>query len=951
MKNLKLGVKIGMGFGIVILIMLLLGSVSAWRMHSVKGRSVMLEQEYVPEVKVANNLERFSQQTMYHMLGYGLSEEKDYFEKGMKSLDEVKGYISKAEELAADSPHLTKLPKIISNIKDKISEYEKLVSETVKRNEEIAENRSSLDRAAAEYMKNCYTFLSHQSETLETELFAGFEPDRLSERLMKITLINNVVDIGNETRLSTFKSQALRDPRFIREAQENFDVMEKKFQELLSVTRLEENIREINTIRSASQAYQKAMKALLANWENLQKLNVRREETATRILKDARAAAKKGMAETENIAEETVSSLSSAFSMTIGGLILAMIIGGVASVIITRSVTRPLSEIVTVAYEIAEGALDKEIVIRQKDEIGNLADAFRNMKGSIRDVLKETEGLILAVQEGSLNTRGDAEAFSGSWQGLILGVNRLIDAFAAPVNVTSAYVDRISKGDIPEKITDEYKGDFDKIRNNLNMLIESTNEVTLLAGKMADGDISAEFRERSDQDALMQALNLMKSRIADVLRETDGQIRAVQEGKLDTRGNADAFSGSWRELITGLNQLIDAFAAPIDRTAACIDRISKGDTPEKITESYKGDFNRIRNNLNTLIGATDEVARLAQEIAGGNLCVDIRERSEQDELMQALNSMVRELSHVLINVKIASENIASGSREVSTAAEKMSQGSSQQAASAEEVSASMEQMSSTISQNADNAIETEKIALKSSEDAREGGKAVERTVTAMKEIAGRISVVEDIARQTNLLALNAAIEAARAGEHGRGFAVVASEVRKLAEKSQKAAAEIGQLSITSVEIAEEAGRMLARIVPDIQRTAELVQEISAASVEQDSGSKQINQAIQQLDQVIQQNVATSEEMSSTSEELAGQAEKLQDTIEFFRVDDTESETEGDVAKYAVKKSAAKARLGRPIKSRAGDKSENSIDSPAGYGTDMDSVGKKWDGLDGGFEKY
>jgi methyl-accepting chemotaxis protein len=193
-------------------------------------------------------------------------------------------------------------------------------------------------------------------------------------------------------------------------------------------------------------------------------------------------------------------------------------------------------------------------------------------------------------------------------------------------------------------------------------------------------------------------------------------------------------------------------------------------------------------------------------------------------------------------------------------------------------------MSSSIKQNADNSGQTEKIAVMSASDAKDGGKSVNETVAAMKEIATKISIIEEIARQTNLLALNAAIEAARAGEHGKGFAVVASEVRKLAERSQAAAGEISTLSSRSVQVAETAGEMLNKMVPDIQKTAELVQEISAASREQDTGADQINKAIQQLDQVIQQNASASEEMASTSEELASQADLLKDTISFFRID-------------------------------------------------------------------
>ncbi len=276
----------------------------------------------------------------------------------------------------------------------------------------------------------------------------------------------------------------------------------------------------------------------------------------------------------------------------------------------------------------------------------------------------------------------------------------------------------------------------------------------------------------------------------------------------------------------------------------------------------------------------------AGKIANGNLNadIDIKQKDEVGLLAGALREMVAKLRSIVSEVKSAADNVAAGSQELSSTSEQMSQGATEQAASAEEVSSSMEQMAANIKQNADNSEQTKNIALKAAGNAETGGKAVSETVAAMKEIAEKISIIEEIARQTNLLALNAAIEAARAGEHGKGFAVVASEVRKLAERSQMAAAEISQLSTSSVEVAEGAGAMLERLVPDIQKTAELVEEISAASNEQNIGAEQINKAIQQLDQVIQQNAGASEEVASTAEELSSQAEQLQCAIGFFKLD-------------------------------------------------------------------
>jgi len=279
------------------------------------------------------------------------------------------------------------------------------------------------------------------------------------------------------------------------------------------------------------------------------------------------------------------------------------------------------------------------------------------------------------------------------------------------------------------------------------------------------------------------------------------------------------------------------------------------------------------------------LSAVVERIAGGDLSQTVESGSgdEVGMLFRSIAGMVNKLNTVVADVKTAADNVASGSRQLSSSSETMSQGTTEQAASAEEASSSIEEMNATIRQNADNAMTTEKIALKSSNDASESGIAVAEAVKAMKDIAGKITIIEEIARQTNLLALNAAIEAARAGEHGKGFAVVAAEVRKLAERSQVAAAEISKLSASSVEVAERAGAMLTKLVPDIRQTSELVQEITASSKEQSANAEQINNAIQQLNRVIQQNAGAAEEMASTAEELSSQAEMQLSTMTFFKV--------------------------------------------------------------------
>jgi len=362
------------------------------------------------------------------------------------------------------------------------------------------------------------------------------------------------------------------------------------------------------------------------------------------------------------------------------------------------------------------------------------------------------------------------------------------------------------------------------------------------------------------------------------------------------------------DLIKALNVMTGNLAV----TANAIETIALGDLSVQTKRiSDKDTLGIALENMRANLSAT---ARVAEAIASGDLTVQARRRTDADTFGSALEAMLAKLRSVVSESLSAAQGVASGCAQLSASSEQMSQGATEQASSTEEASSSMEEMASNIKQNAENANQTEKIARQSAHDAEASGVAVKRAVQAMETIAHRITVVQEIARQTDLLALNAAVEAARAGEHGRGFAVVASEVRKLAERSQTAAAEISTLSIDTVKSAQEAGDMLTRLVPDIKRTAELVGEITAACREQDVGANQINQAIQQLDQVTQHNAAASEQISATSEELTAQAEQLERTISFFHVDRSPARAAGRETDHAVSQLKTKAQA---MRSKAG----------------------------------
>lgn len=329
--------------------------------------------------------------------------------------------------------------------------------------------------------------------------------------------------------------------------------------------------------------------------------------------------------------------------------------------------------------------------------------------------------------------------------------------------------------------------------------------------------------------------------------------------------------------------IVRSITRPLATAVGVVQRVAKGELPDQMDVQSADELGLMLAALNNMTSNLKSAAAIAVSISEGDLTVEAATLSEKDVLGQAQKRMIENLRRTVLEVAEVAASVASGSEQMSATAQQLSQGASEQAASAEECTASMEEMGASVQQNADNAKQTDKLATKAAEDGVSSGTAVNETVLAMKEIAEKISIIDEISRKTDLLALNAAVEAARAGEHGKGFAVVASEVRKLAERSQTAAADISRLTADGVRRADGAGQLLQHLVPDIRKTAELVREIAAASAEQGTGANQVSKAMQQLDQVIQQNASASEEMSSAADVLSSQAETLQKAISFFRV--------------------------------------------------------------------
>lgn len=620
-KDLKLGQKLAIGFGVLILIAVALGTLAIVNMRNISTQSNYLAKEYIPEVEVANEIERNSLMTMYNMRGYAYTEEERFLNEGQSYLKKTNNNLVTAEKLAQDATQLNELKGAIVETQTAVSNYGTLVDETIALNKTLAETRANMDKAAVDFLQNCMTYLDNQNSSFEAEYAAG--NGNLGERHKKITWINDIIDKGNTVRIENFKAQATRDPDNYQKAIDEFSIS-SDLSKLREITRETEDITALNNIENAASQYKQAMQNFLTAWKKREDVSDQRTTTADLVLVKSQEVSVAGITNTKDIAIGAVDLLNSSSVVMVVGLVIALLIGVLLAVFLTNLITAPIKKGVDFAKTIANGDLNAKIDVDQKDEIGILADA--------------------------------------------------------------------------------------------------------------------------------------------------------------------------------------------------------------------------------------------------------------------LTQMVAKLKDIVTNIVSGADNIASASLQMSSTSQEMSQGANEQASSTEEVSSSMEEMSSNIQQNTDNARQTESISVKATEGVRKGNEASQKSVAAMKEIAQKITIINDIAFQTNILALNAAVEAARAGEHGKGFAVVAAEVRKLAERSAKAAGEIDMVSKEGVEISENAGRLLSEIVPEIEKTARLVQEIAAASIEQSSGADQVNSAIQQLNQVTQQNAAAAEEMATSSEELSSQADQLKDIVSYFKID-------------------------------------------------------------------
>lgn len=603
---------------------------------------------------------------------------------------------------------------------------------------------------------------------------------------------------------------------------------------------------------------------------------------------------------------QTIKNNTLAFSYWFIGI--SILIGIILAYLTSRSVIYPLAKAVGLSSKLADGNLSTrvEISLGAKDEITQLLSAMNQMADKQQSIVKDIRLIMGELSTGNLKVRITSD-FPNDFADIKHSTNEMAEKLQIVINTTSEAVGKFAGGDMSARIKPDFPGDFIEIKRSANDMAEKFQSVVVetrqTLGQLAVGNLKARITKDFTGDLLeiKRSTNEMAEKLQSIIETTSKAIGKFADGDMSARIEPN-FPGDFIEIKRSANEMAEKFQSVVVETRQTLGQLAEGNMQARITKDFAGDLAEIKHSTNKtaekLQAMIEEISHILADFANGDLRVRIASDFVGDfaEIKRAINESVEKLQQVVRRVQSAAGQITGASEQLSMTAQSISQSSSEQAASVEETSASVEEMSASVAQNAQHAASTNEIAGQTAQMSEEGGKAVKDTVNAMRQIAEKVKVIENIAYQTNLLALNAAIEAAHAGDQGRGFAVVAIEVRKLAEHSEKAAKEIGSMALDSLGVSEHAGVLLNQIVPNIRKTSMLVQEISAASAEQNTGINQVNQAIIQLDAVTQQNATAAEELASASEEIASQATMLQQMINYFKVTDNVIIEENEFAK-------------------------------------------------------